>query len=57
LRLFKKIWRRDRFPEPGDFNEEDLKEISKLLWRPRHQSKQFFDFGDKNHLYTFFGMI
>ena len=56
LDLREKVWRQDRFPEPKDFNEEDLKAISKLIWRPRQESKQFFDFENREHLYTYFGM-
>ena len=53
-----KVWRQDRFPEPKDFNEEDLKAISRLIWRPRHQNQEseFFDFGNREHLYTYFNV-
>ena len=56
LKLRQKVWRQDRFPEPKDFNEADLKALSKLIWRPRQESKQFFDFENRDHLYTYFGM-
>ena len=56
--LFEKIWRLDRFPEPKDFSEEELNEISKLLWRPGHQLQEwrYFDFRDREQLYTMFNM-
>ena len=54
--LFNKIWRTDRYPEPADFNEEELAQISRLIWRPRHQ-KYYFDFTNRDHLYTYFNMI
>lgn len=52
--LFRKIWREDRFPEPSDFNDADLSQISALLWRP--SSPFYFDFCNRDHLYTLFGL-
>lgn len=55
--LFGKVWRSDRFPEPGDFNEKDLEKLSKFLWTQNQpHSKLFFDFCNRDHLYTFFNL-
>ena len=54
--LSRKIFRTDRFPEPGDFSEEDLVAISNLLWTERTE-KFFFDFGNEDHLYGLFGVL
>lgn len=55
--LRRKVWRQDRFPEPKDFNEKDLLALSTHIWRPKHQNQKFFDFRDRNHLYTFYNMV
>ena len=47
--LSRKIFRRDRFPEPGDFSTQDLEKISTLLWEKKAR-KFYFDFGDEDHL-------
>lgn len=56
--LFSKIWRKDRFPEPSDFGQEELEKISKHIWRPEHQNQDsgFFDFQNRDHLYVLFGI-
>lgn len=54
--LFSKVWRTDRFPEPSDFNEEEIKKLSKHLWTS-DKNEFFFDFGNRDHLYTYFGML
>lgn len=41
-KLSQKIFNPTREPEPGDFGEEELKEICGLLWRPH--SKDYIDF-------------
>ncbi len=55
-RLSEKIFRSDRFPEPDDFNEAELKEISSLLWTKPAPSSLYFNFEDTEHLYALFGM-
>lgn len=52
--LLQKIFREDRFPEPSDFSQEELKELSNLLWAPIPSTREFFDFRDENHLYQFY---
>lgn len=54
--LMRKIFNEERFPEPNDFTEEDLAEISKLLWKKTECSKRFFDFRNTDHLYELFAM-
>lgn len=54
--LSRKIFRTDRFPEPGDFSEEELGAISNLLWTERTE-KFYFDFGNEDHLYGLFGVL
>ena len=57
--LNKKIWNKERLPNPTDFSQEELKEISKVLWTQpvdENSSKLFFDFSDPNHLYVLYGM-
>lgn len=53
--LFKKIFNFERFPEPDDFNEKELKEISEILWNPAAASKDGFDFSNPDHLYKLCG--
>ena len=38
-----KIWRTDRFPIPSDFSEDELRELSSILWSARPQ-RQVFNF-------------
>ncbi len=52
--LFKKIFNFERFPEPDDFNEKELKEISEILWNPAAASKDGFDFSNPDHLYELY---
>ena len=40
-----KIWRTDRFPIPSDFNENELRELSSILWTARPQ-RPTFNFGN-----------
>ncbi len=54
--LFAKVWRTDRFPEPNDFNESEIKTLSQYLWT-KDSNEFFFDFGNRDHLYTYFNMI
>ena len=49
--LTKKLWRTDRFPEPKDFNDSELQELTKLLWRPAPSTQNFFNFENPAHLY------
>lgn len=55
--LYEKVFNEERFPEPNDFSEEELAQLSKLLWTPfEENSTKFFDFCDSQHLYELFGM-
>ena len=54
--LFAKVWRTDRFPEPNDFSEAEIKTLSQYLWT-KDSNEFFFDFGNRDHLYTYFNMI
>lgn len=56
--LFHKIFRSDRYPEPNDFNEDELREITKILWSAPSTptGPLYFDFCDSNHLYELFGL-
>lgn len=53
--LFSKIWRLDRFPCPNDFNENELRKISNLLWK-KDLNQFYFDFTDRDHLYILFNV-
>ena len=44
-----KIWRTDRFPIPSDFNEDELRELSSILWASR-PNRPIFDFSNVEHL-------
>ena len=46
--LSDKIFNTAREPAPNDFTEEDLKTISKLLWKP--QTKLYIDFTNPEHV-------
>ena len=48
--LWKLLLRRDRFPEPQDFTEDDFKVLSKWLWMPRASTTHIFKFNDPAHL-------
>lgn len=55
--LYEKIFNEERFPEPDDFSEKELVQLSELLWTPPEQnSKEFFDFCNSDHLYELFAM-
>lgn len=57
--LSKKIFRSDRFPQPDDFNDAELKEISKLLWRPARTKQKFkvINLGDSEQLYKIYNIL
>ena len=47
-----------KMPEPSDFTEKELAQISKLLWsRPKQKPSRYFDFSDPEHLYNMFLML
>lgn len=52
--LYKKIFNFERFPAPDDFDENELKEISKILWQPAHSTYEPFDFSNSEHLCKFY---
>lgn len=53
--LTQKLWDRSRYPEPSEFSEEELEEISKLVWSaPKPSTGRFFDFSNPDHLYGLF---
>lgn len=55
--LLQKIFNPERYPNPSDFNEVELKQISNLIWnQPQPQSK-FFDFREPEHLYNAFLLL
>lgn len=54
-KLFKKVWRTDRFPEPSDFSEAELQCLSRHLWESSAHDF-YFDFSNRDHLYTFFNI-
>lgn len=53
--LFSKVWRLDRFPEPNDFNELEIEKLSHLIWQ-KDTNNFYFDFTNRDHLYTYFGI-
>lgn len=48
--VLKKVFNEERFPEPDDFNEMELSELSLLLWSPPHSTYEGFDFSNPEHL-------
>lgn len=44
-KISSKIWRCDRFPIPSDFNDDELRELSSILWTSRSQ-RPIFDFSN-----------
>ena len=52
--LYKKIFNLERFPAPEDFTEEELKEVSSILWNPPQSRQEGFDFSNADHLYKFY---
>ena len=58
-RICEKIFRGDRFPEPGDFQEDELEEVSRILWENSapDTSGMWFDFRDEDHLYGLFEVL
>ena len=52
--VLKKLFNEERFPEPDDFNEEELKEVSAILWTPAQSTYEGFDFSNSEHLYKFY---
>lgn len=53
--FYKKVFNSERFPEPGDFGEDDLKLLAKILWK-ENNLKKTFDFGNTDHLSKLFSM-
>lgn len=47
-RLSAKIFNVERTPEPNDFGEEELKQITELLWKPK--TSQYIDFTKPEHV-------
>ena len=54
--LTQKLWRTDRFPEPKDFNDSELQELTKLLWRPARNSPYTFNFENPVQLFLLDGV-
>ena len=52
--LYKKLFNFERFPEPEDFNKDELEEISSILWTPAQYALEGFNFGNKDHVYEFY---
>lgn len=46
--LSQKIWRWP--PQPNDFNEEELKQINKLVWKKPDTAKNQLDFTNPEHV-------
>ncbi len=55
--LFQKIFNSERFPNPNDFNESELQQISNLIWKQPTPQKRFFDFREPEHLYNVFLLV
>lgn len=56
--LGSKVFREDRFPEPQDFNEEELKILSDMIWKDeKEDGKKILDFGDVENLYKIVGLL
>lgn len=52
-----KVFNLERYPEPNDFSEKDLEDLSALLWTPVDlEGKRFFDFRQIDHLHQLYGM-
>lgn len=52
--LDKKIFSFSKMPEPSDFTEDELKQISQKLWTSPQQSSFSFDFRNLEHIYQIF---
>jgi hypothetical protein len=54
--FYSKVFNPTRYPNPNDFSQSELVELSKLLWEPAHstQDSRFFDFRNTDHLYKLF---
>jgi hypothetical protein len=52
--VFKKIFNYERFPAPEDFDENELKKVSEILWTPAQSKLDSFDFSNSEHLYEFY---
>ena len=50
--LSNKIFNLDREPAPGDFTQEDLEEITRLLWQPH--TANYIDFCNPEHVLNVF---
>lgn len=55
--IYTKIFNLERYPNPEDFTEEELVQLSNLLWE-RHDTnnQRYFNFEDIDHLYRLFEM-
>lgn len=51
--VLKKVFNEERFPEPDDFNESELSELSEFLWTPAQSTFDAFDFSNPEHLSRF----
>ena len=52
--VLKKLFNEERFPEPGDFNEAELEQVSEILWKPTQSTFDAFDFSNSEHLYKLY---
>lgn len=52
--LSQKIFNPDRFPIPKDFTQDELRQISQILWERPVPSKRYFDFSNPDHLYELY---
>lgn len=50
----KKIFPLNHIPEPQDFSEEELREVSSRIWEEPAQAKLCFDFREMEHIYEAF---
>lgn len=50
----KKIFPLNHIPEPQDFSEKELREVSSRIWKPPAQAKLCFDFREMEHIYEAF---
>lgn len=54
-KFYQKVFNKEKYPEPDDFDANDLKLLGKLLWK-KNDIKKTFNFGDTDHLSKLFGM-
>mgnify|MGYP003310524814 CR=1 FL=1 len=55
--IFDKIFNQTRFPIPSDFSENELNELSSILWSRAPQNQQIFDFTNPQHLYQLYNLF